>query len=196
VEPALHHDGVTLTSLSSSPSLSLWLTAKAKARRAGHGLAVAARPAPPSTSRPSTYPALPAAIRSRRRDPRGSPNPSRLGGIHSPVHTPARWRRRRSGGRRRHWRPPVGTPFAAKTGAARGRSQFLRRQARLPPLPPRRRAAVIFLRADEPRHLSSPTPALRPVATKLRTSFLPCPLWNAPAFEPRGNATLAPRRRR
>jgi hypothetical protein len=69
----------------------------------------------------------------------------------------------------------VGTPSAAKIGAARGRSQTCRRQAHLPPLPPRRRAAVVFvfLPADEARHLSSPTPALRPVATKVRTSFLP-----------------------
>jgi hypothetical protein len=60
----------------------------------------------------------------------------------------------------------VGTPSAAKTGAARGRSRSRRHQARLPPLPPRRRVAVVFLPADEPHHLSSPTPALRPVATK------------------------------
>jgi hypothetical protein len=170
VEPALRHDGVTLTSPSSSPSLSLWLTAKAKARRAGHGLAVAARPVAPSTSRPSTYPALPTAIRSRRRDPRGSPNPSRLKGIHFPVHTPARRRRRRSGGRRRHWWPPVGTPSAAKNGVARGRRRSRRRQARLPP---RRRIAVVFLRVDEPHHLSSPMPALWPVDTKVRTTFPP-----------------------
>jgi hypothetical protein len=88
----------------------------------------------------------------------------------------------------------VGTPSAAKTGAARGSSRSRRRQARLPPLPPRRRAVVVFLPANESRHLSSPTPALRPVATKVRTSFPPA-FVDATAFEPRGNAMLAPRRR-
>jgi hypothetical protein len=92
----------------------------------------------------------------------------------------------------------VGAPSAAKTGDARGRSRTRRRQAHLPPLlllPPRRRAAVIFvfLPADEPRHLCSPTPALQPVATKVRTSF-PLPFVDAPAFEPRGNVSPAPRR--
>jgi hypothetical protein len=91
-------------------------------------------------------------------------------------------------GRRRSWRQPVGMSPAAKIGAACGKSRPRRRQARLLPLPPRRRTAVVFLLADKLRRLSSPTPALRPVATKVRTSF-PQP------FEPRGNATLAPSRR-
>jgi hypothetical protein len=34
----------------------------------------------------------------------------------------------------------------------------------------------VFLPADEPRHLTPPTPALRPVATKVRTST-PLPFW-------------------
>jgi hypothetical protein len=38
---------------------------------------------------PSMYPRATAAIRSRRRDPHGTPNPSRLGGIQSPAHLPA-----------------------------------------------------------------------------------------------------------
>jgi hypothetical protein len=88
----------------------------------------------------------------------------------------------------------VGTPFAAKTGAARGRSRPRSRRVRLLPLPPRRCAAVFFLLANKSRRPSSPTPALRPVAPKVRTSF-PLPSMDAPAFEPRGNATLAPRRR-
>jgi hypothetical protein len=88
----------------------------------------------------------------------------------------------------------VGTSFAAKAGATRGRSRPRRRRACLLPLPPRRRAAVLFLLADEPRRPSSPTPALWPVATKVRTSF-PLPSVDAPAFEPRGNAILASRRR-
>jgi hypothetical protein len=107
VGPAPRHDGVALTSPSSSLSLPLWLTAKAKARRAGRGLAVAARPASPSASQPSTCPRAARCYKSRHRDPRGSPNPSRLGGVHSPVRPPTRWRRRRSeGGRRRDWRRP------------------------------------------------------------------------------------------
>jgi hypothetical protein len=67
--------------------------------------------------------------------------------------------------------PPVGTPSAAKTGAARGKSRPHCRQVLLLPLPPRRRTAVIFLLADETRRLSSSTPALQPVATKVRTIF-------------------------
>jgi hypothetical protein len=106
VGPALRHDGVALTSPSSSLSLPLWLTAKAKARRAGRGLAVAARPASPSASQPSTCPRAARCYKSRHRDPRGSPNPSRLGGVHSPVRPPTRWRRRSEGGRRRDWRRP------------------------------------------------------------------------------------------
>jgi hypothetical protein len=71
----------------------------------------------------------------------------------------------------------VGTPSAAKTEAARGRSRSRRRQARLPPLPPRRRAAVVFLPADEPRHLSSPTSALQPRGHQGENELSPCPLW-------------------
>jgi hypothetical protein len=76
-----------------------------------------------------------------------------------------------------------------------GKSRPRRRRARLLPLPPCPHAAVFFLLADEPRRPSSRTLALRPVATKVRTSF-PVPFVDGPAFEPRGNATLAPRRRR
>jgi hypothetical protein len=63
-----------------------------------------------------------------------------------------------------------------KTGAARGRSRTRRRQGCLLPLLQRRHDAVFFLLADEPCRPSSPVHALRPVATKVRTSF-PCPLW-------------------
>jgi hypothetical protein len=93
----------------------------------------------------------------------------------------------------------MGAPSAAKIGAARGRSRTRRRQAHLPPLLPllpRHRTTVVFvfLPADEPRHLSSPTPALWPMATKVRTS-IPLPFVDALAFEPRGNVSPAPRRR-
>jgi hypothetical protein len=74
--------------------------------------------------------------------------------------------------------PSMGAPSAAKTGATRGRSRTSRRREHLLPLLPRRRAAAsfVFLPTDEPRHRTSPTPALRPVATKVRmTTSLP--LW-------------------
>jgi hypothetical protein len=53
----------------------------------------------------------------------------------------------------------------------------------------------VFLPSDEPRHLTPPTLALRPVATKVRTST-PLPFVDAPAFEPRGKrvARTAPPR--
>jgi hypothetical protein len=54
--------------------------------------------------------------------------------------------------------PPAGEPYAAKTGAARGRSRT-RRERLLPllPLPPRRRAAaLVFFLAGKPHRLTSP----------------------------------------
>jgi hypothetical protein len=51
------------------------------------------------------------------------------------------------------------------------RSRTRHRRARLLSPLPRRRVAVFFLLADEPHQPSSPTPALRPVATEVRTSF-------------------------
>jgi hypothetical protein len=70
--------------------------AKAKARPCRSWPPSRRAPRPSSASQPSTYPALPAAIRNRRHNPLSSPNPSRLGGTRSPVHTPVRRRRRRS----------------------------------------------------------------------------------------------------
>jgi hypothetical protein len=61
-----------------------------------------------------------------------------------------------------------------KTGATRGRSRTRRRRERLLPLlpllPRHRAAAFIFFPADEPHHHTAPMPALRPVATKMRTT--------------------------
>jgi hypothetical protein len=59
--------------------------------------------------------------------------------------------------------PPVGEPFAAKTGAARGRSRTRRRRERLLPLLPllpRRRTAayLFFLLAGKPHRHTTPTP--------------------------------------
>jgi hypothetical protein len=63
-------------------SLPLWLTLAPKRGRAGHGrLRDTPRGHPAHPCRPRT-PRATAAIRCRRRDPHGSPNPSRLGGIH------------------------------------------------------------------------------------------------------------------
>jgi hypothetical protein len=60
-------------------SLPLWLTPAPKHGRAGHGRRRdAPRGHPAHPCRPRT-PRATAAIRSRRRDPHGSPNPSRLG---------------------------------------------------------------------------------------------------------------------
>jgi hypothetical protein len=74
----------------------------------------------------------------------------------------------------------VGEPSAAKTGAARGRSRTRRRREHLVPLlpvlPRRRATTFVFLPADEPHHHTSLTPALRPVATKVRTTAS-LPMW-------------------
>jgi hypothetical protein len=94
-------------------------------------------------------------------------------------------------GEKEELEPSVGTPSAAKTEAARGRSRTHRRRAHLPPLLPqlpRCRAAVafVFLPADEPRHRTSPTPALLPRGHQGEDGHFPA-LVDAPAFEPRGN---------
>jgi hypothetical protein len=82
-------------------------------------------------------------------------------------------------GEREELEPPVGAPTAAKTGAARGGSRT-RRERLLPLLPllPRRRAAafLFFLLAGKPHRHTTPTPALRPVATEVRTPASPL-LW-------------------
>jgi hypothetical protein len=100
-------------------------------------------------------------------------------------------------GEREKLEPPVGAPSAAKTGAARGRSRTRRRRERLLPLLPllaRRRAAafLFFLLAGKPHHHTTPTPALRPVATEVRTtaSLL---LW-LPSHRAEVERTNAPRR--
>jgi hypothetical protein len=90
-------------------------------------------PRPSGASLPSTYPRLPAAIRSRRRNPQGSPNPSHLGGFNPlPTHPQAGG----EGGRRRRRRmeaPEAALP-TAKPEPPAGRSQTRGSQARLRPL--------------------------------------------------------------
>jgi hypothetical protein len=103
--------------------------------------------------------------------PREDPNPSRLGEL-LPCHArrPAEGEGEEKDKRGRLWEEPS----AAKTGAARGRSRTLRRRGRLHPLlpllPRRRAAALVFFPAGEPHHHSTPMPALRPVATEVRTT--------------------------
>jgi hypothetical protein len=89
--------------------------------------------------------------------------------------------------------PFVGVLSAAKTEAAHGRSRTRRRRERLLPLHPllpRRRAAasLFFLLASELHHHTAPTPALRPVATKVRRQ-LPSSC-GCPAIEPRWDAPM------
>jgi hypothetical protein len=94
--------------------------------------------------------------------------------------------------------PPVGEPFAAKTGAARGRSRTRRRRERLLPLLPllpRRRATacLFFLLAGKPHCLTTPTHCTS--ARSHRGEDVRCfPLVDTLAIEPRRNAD-APRRR-
>jgi hypothetical protein len=71
------------------PSLPLWLTPAPKRWPRRSWPPSRRAPRPPGASLPSTYPHATAAIRSRRRDPHGIPNLSRLGGIQSPAHLPA-----------------------------------------------------------------------------------------------------------
>jgi hypothetical protein len=157
--------------------------------RAVHGCRRDAPCGPPLHPRRPRALCCASPISSRAAAPRVLPTLAASGDI-PPLSTPPlekerRGRRRRGG---RSWRP-----FAAKTGAARGRSQTRRHQGRLLPLLQRRHAVVFFLLTDEPCRPSSPTPALRPVATKVRTSF-PA-LYGRPGLRAEGNATLAPRHR-
>jgi hypothetical protein len=123
-----------------------------------------------AASWPTTCPSVPTAISSRAAAPRVLPTLAASGEI-PPLSTPPREKERR--GRRRRRGAGVGgrpwaTLFTAKTGATHGRSRTHRRRARLFLLLPRRHAAVSFLPVDEPCRPSSPTPALRPVATQVR----------------------------
>jgi hypothetical protein len=144
-----------------------------------------------AASRPTTCPSAPAAISSCATAPRVLPTLA-ASGENPPLSTPPPEKEKRG---RRSRRPSVGTPFAAKTRASRGRSQTRRRRARLLALLPHHHAVVFILLADEPHRPSSPTPTLRPVATEVRTSF-PCPLWTPrPSSRGERDAPTAPPRR-
>jgi hypothetical protein len=86
--------------------------------------------------------------------------------------------------------PSTGEPYAAKTGAARGRSRT-RRERLLPllPLPPRRRAIAYFLffLAGKPHRLSSPTRSTSASGHRGEDARF-FPLVDATAFKPRRNA--------
>jgi hypothetical protein len=131
---------------------------------------------------------------SRRRAPGGSPNPSRLGGNHSPVRPPTRRRRRRSEGgegeigavrgsavhhedRSRPWEELDPPSPRMTTSPASSTSPTTRR--RLPLLPPRRRAA--------PPHYTNACTSAR--GHRGEDDRFP-PLVVAPAIEPRWNTPM------
>jgi hypothetical protein len=132
--------------------------------------------------------------------PGEDPNPSRLGELlPCPPIDPLEDKGERGG--KEDWSRLWKEPSAAKTGAARGRSRTRRHRERLLPLLPllpRRRAAafLFFLLASKPHHHTTPTPALGPVATKVRTTAS-LPMW-MPRPSSRGGTrsrTAPPRRR-
>jgi hypothetical protein len=122
---------------------------------------------------------------SRRRAREGAPNPSRTRGTapdrpHRPPEEKVE--EEKEGGEE----PPAGEPYAAKTGAARGRSQT--RRERLLPLPPRRRAAaLVFFLAGKPHHLTSPPRSTSASGHRGEDTRFPL-LVDATAIEPRRNA--------
>jgi hypothetical protein len=189
-----------MTSPRSPPTFAAFADGQSKSGRVGRGLAVAACPAPPRRIPAVHVPCVAHGYKSRRRDPGELPTLAALGeSLPCPPTDPPEKEKLR--GEKEDLESSVGAPSAAKTGAARGRSRTRRRRAHLPPLLPllpRRHAAAafIFLPTDEPRHRTSPTPARRPVATKVRTNTS-LPLWT-PRPSSRGGTChrTAPLRRR
>jgi hypothetical protein len=154
-----------------------------KRGRAGHGRrrdALRGHPAHPAIH---AHLALPAAIRSRRRDPRALPTLAASGDSIPCPHT-RKPEEKEKGERRRRTEAPGAAPPAAKPEPPARRNRTRGSQARLRPpassaSPSSRRlstsptsAAAFLVTAS---HTPSPTPALRPVATEVRTPFLlPC----------------------
>jgi hypothetical protein len=127
------------------------------------------------------HPTLPAAIRSRRRDPGALPTLA-ASGDSIPCPPTRKPEEKEKGERRRRTEAPGAAPPAAKPPARRSRTRGS--QARLRPpassaSPSSRRlsasptsAATFLVTAS---HTPSSTPALRLVATEVRTPFLlPC----------------------
>jgi hypothetical protein len=131
-----------------------------------------------TASWPSTCPCAPAALSSRRRSPPGSPNPSRLRGKSSPVHTTRSLEKKKGEGREKgeeDQRPPEGASFAAKPRAAHEEEPD-------PPSPSARASSTSSPPCHchlHPRRQARATPLhqrlLRPMATKVSISF-PTPL--------------------
>jgi hypothetical protein len=144
--------------------------------------AVATRPA--ATRRiPAvhTHPALPAAIRSRRRDPRALPTLAASGDSIPCPHT-RKPGEKEKGERRRRTEAPGAAPPAAKPEPPARRSRTRGSQARLRPpassaspssrcLSASPTSVAAFLVTAS--HTPAPMLALRPVATKVRTPHLP-----------------------
>jgi hypothetical protein len=161
-------------------ALPLWLTPTPKRGRAGHGRCCdAPRGHPAHPCRPRT-PLATAAISSRRRDPHGSPNPSRLGGF-NPLPPTRKPEEKEKGKRRRRTEAPGAAPPAAKPEPPERRSRTRGSQARLrPPASSTSSSSRRFFASPTSAasflvtapHTPSPTPALRPVATQVRTLFL------------------------
>jgi hypothetical protein len=148
-------------------------------RRARRPRALPSRRAAHLPAHPSR-PRVPRCYKSRRRAPGEIPTLAASGSC-SPVHPSTRWRRRERRGEKEEWSRPWKETSAAKTGAARGRSRTRRRRERLLPLLPllplRLVAAFLFfLLTGKPHNHTTPSPALRPVATKVRTTAS-LPMW-------------------
>jgi hypothetical protein len=155
------------------------------------GLAVAASPAPPGRIPAIHLPRAAHRYKSRRRDPRRAPNPSRLGGV-APLstHTFPPGKKGEQGGRRRRgavrgsavrredrsrpWEEPDPPSPRTPTSPASPTSSTSRRRLRLPP---RRRAAP-------PHYTDACTTARGHQGEDVR---FPAHV-DAPTFEPRWNA--------
>jgi hypothetical protein len=147
--------------------------------------------APTAASWPSTRPSPTATI---SRPPPLLPGFPTLAAsrVHPLSTPPARWRRkrRRREGRRGNGGRPRERRSLRRPGPPVGRSRTCCHRARLLPLLPRHRATVFFFLTDKDAPPFLPTPALRPVATEVRTRS-PRSSEDAPAFEPGGDAPFA-----
>jgi hypothetical protein len=169
------------------------VTANAKAACAGRGLAIAARPAPPGASRPSTCPAPPIAIRAAAETPRGSPTLAASGettplSAHQPAGGEgevkgeeggigaARGSTVRSEDQSRPWEEP--DPPSSSAPASTASSTSTPSRCRRLRLPPRRQAP--------PPHFTNACTTAR--GHQGEDEHSPA-LVDAPAFEPSGNVS-------
>jgi hypothetical protein len=192
-----------MTSPSSSPTLAALADGQSKSGHASRGLAVAAYPAPPGASRPSTFPAPPTAIRAAAETPGDPPTQAASGEI-TPLsaHRPAGGEGEVKGGeggigavrgsavrrkdRSHSWEEPDPLSPSTPTSPTSSTSSTSRRH-RLR-LPPRRRAT--------PPHFTNGCTTAR--GHQGEDEHFPA-LVDAPAFEPMEGTcrrTAPPRRRR